>query len=63
MKALITALALITLIATPTFARKAAPVSNQTDFVFKTDQELCQSGRTEFCHWRGYPLWQWYSGA
>jgi hypothetical protein len=63
MKALITALALATLMATPTFARKAAPASNQTEFVFKTDQELCQSGRTEFCHWRGYPLWQWYSGA
>ena len=63
MKALITALALVTLMATPTFARNAAPDSNQTDFVFKTDQELCQSGRTEFCHWRGYPLWQWYSGA
>jgi hypothetical protein len=58
MKALITALALVTLI-----ARNAAPASNQIDFVFKTDQELCQSGRTEFCHWRGYPLWQWYSGA
>jgi hypothetical protein len=33
MKALITALALVTLMATPTFARKAAPASNQTDFV------------------------------
>jgi hypothetical protein len=63
MKALATALALVTLIATPTFAQAAAPASNQTAFVFKTDRELCQSGQTDFCHWRGYPLWQWYSGA
>ena len=62
MKALITALALVTLIANPTFAQ-AAPASAQTDFVFKTDHDRCQSGQYDFCHWRGYPLWQWYSGA
>src|SRR5262249_38478746 len=62
MKALITALALVTLIANPTFAQ-AARASAQNDFVFKTDQERCQSGQYDFCHWRGYPLWQWDSGA
>jgi hypothetical protein len=59
----IAALALVTLIASPTFARPAARASTQAEFVFPTDQQLCQSGRTDFCHWRGYPLWQWYSGA
>ena len=63
MKALIAALALVTLIASPTFARPAARASTQAEFVFPTDQQLCQSGRTDFCHWRGYPLWQWYSGT
>ena len=63
MKPLIAALALLTLIAGPAFARPAARASDQGAFVFKTDRELCQSGRSEFCHWRGYPLWQWYSGA
>jgi len=47
----------------PTFARPAARAASQAEFVFPTDQQLCQSGRTDFCHWRGYPLWQWYSGA
>jgi hypothetical protein len=61
-KALITALALVTLIANPTFAQ-AAPASAQTAFAFKTDHDRCQSGQNDFCHWRGYPLWQWYSGA
>src|SRR5262249_47427162 len=41
----------------------AARASPPAAFVFPTDQRLCQSGRTDFCHWRGYPLWQWYSGA
>jgi hypothetical protein len=63
MKALIAALALVTLIASPTFARPAARASTQGEFVFPTDQQLCQSGRTDFCHGRGYPLWLWYSGA
>jgi hypothetical protein len=63
MNALVAALALLTLIASPTFARPAARASTQGDFVFPTDQALCQSGKTDFCHWRGYPLWQWYSGA
>jgi hypothetical protein len=63
MKALITALALLTLISGPTFARPAARASTQAEFVFPTDQQLCRSGQTDFCHWRGYPLWQWYSGA
>jgi hypothetical protein len=63
MKALITALALFALISGPTFARPAARASTQAEFVFPTDQELCQSGRRDFCHWRGYPLWQWYSGG
>jgi len=63
MKALITALALVVLISGPTFALPAARASTQAEFVFPTDQELCQSGRRDFCHWRGYPLWQWYSGG
>jgi hypothetical protein len=63
MKALIAALALVTLMASPTFARPAARASTQAEFVFPTDQQLCRSGQTDFCHWRGYPLWQWYSGA
>jgi len=44
MKALITALALVTLIATPSFARKAAPASNQTDFVFKDGSRALSVG-------------------
>jgi hypothetical protein len=44
MKALIAALALVTLIASPTFARPAARASPQSEFVFPTDQQLCQSG-------------------
>jgi len=63
MKVFIAAFALITLIASPAFARPAAGASTQTYWIFKTDQERCQSGQTDFCHWRGYPLWQWYSGA
>jgi hypothetical protein len=63
MKALITAFALVALISGPTFARPAARASTQQQFVFPSDQQLCQSGQTDFCHWRGYPLWQWYSGA
>jgi hypothetical protein len=63
MKALIAALALVTLIASPTFARPAARASTQSEFVFPTDQQRCQAGQTDFCHWRGYPLWQWYSGS
>jgi len=68
MKALIAALALITLIASPAFARPAAarPAAQAYTpgtFIFPTDQQLCRSGKTDFCHWRGYPLWQWYSGA
>ena len=63
MKALIAGLALVTLIASPTFARPAARASTQAEFVFPTDQQLCRSGQTDFCHWQGYPLWQWYSGA
>ena len=59
MKTLIAALALVTLIAGPAFARPY----EQGTFIFKSDRELCQSGRGEFCHWQGYPLWQWYSGA
>jgi hypothetical protein len=44
MKALITALALVALISGPTFARPAAArASTQAEFVFPTDQELCQS--------------------
>jgi hypothetical protein len=50
MKALIAALALVTLIASPTFARPAARASPQAEFVFPTDQQLCRSGRTDFCH-------------
>ena len=57
MRAFIAAFALITLIG------PAARASTQTYWIFKTDQERCQSGQTDFCHWRGYPLWQWYSGA
>ena len=49
MKALVAALALLTLIASPTFARPAARA--QGAFVFPTDQALCQSGQTDFCHW------------
>jgi hypothetical protein len=63
MKALIAALALVTLIASPTFARPAARDYTPGTFIFPTDQQLCRSGQTDFCHWRGYPLWQWYSGA
>jgi len=63
MKALITALALVALISGPTFARSAARASTQQQFVFPTDQQLCRSGQTDFCHWREYPVWQWYSGA
>src|SRR5258708_28354465 len=63
MKALIAALALVTLIASPTFARPAARASPQSEFVFPTDQQFCQSGRTDFCHWRGYHLLPGESGA
>src|SRR5262245_47824196 len=63
MKPLIAALALVTLFASPTFARPGARPSTQTEFVVPTDEQLCRSGQTDFCHWRGYPLWQWYSGA
>jgi len=63
MKALITALALVTLISGPTL-RSARGAGFHSDRVrFPTDQQLCQSGKSDFCHWRGYPLWQWYSGA
>jgi hypothetical protein len=51
MKTLIAALALVTLIASPTFARPAARASTQAEFVFPTDQQLCRSGQTDFCHW------------
>ena len=44
MKALIAALALVTLIAGPTSVRPAARASPQAEFVFPTDQQLCQSG-------------------
>src|SRR5262249_44422323 len=63
MKPLIAALALVTLFASPTFARPAARPSTQTEFVFPTDEQLCRSGQTDFCHWRGYPLLQWDRGA
>src|SRR5215468_9158594 len=56
MKPLIAALALVTLFASPTFARPAARPSTQTEFVVPTDEQLCRSGQTDFCHWRGYPL-------
>src|SRR5262249_60090396 len=55
MKPLIAALALVTLFASPTFARPAARPSTQTEFVFPTDEQLCRSGQTDFCHWRGDP--------
>src|SRR5262249_26597111 len=63
MKPLIAALALVTLFASPTFARPAARPSTQTEFVSPTDEQLCRSGQTDFCHWRGYPLWPGDSGA
>jgi hypothetical protein len=63
MKTLIAALALVTLMAGPTFAKPAARAYVPGTFIFKPDRELCQSGKSEFCHWQGYPLWQWYSGA
>jgi hypothetical protein len=63
MKTLIAAFALVTLIASPAFARPAERAHAQAEFVFPTDQQLCQSGRTDFCQWEGYPLWQWYSGV
>jgi hypothetical protein len=47
----------------PTFAKPAARAYVPGTFIFKSDRELCQSGKSEFCHWQGYPLWQWYSGA
>ena len=63
MKTLIAALVLGTLMAGPAFARPAARAYVPGTFIFKSDRELCQSGKSEFCHWQGYPLWQWYSGA
>jgi hypothetical protein len=57
MKALIAALALVTLIASPAFARPAAPDYTPGTFIFPTDQQLCRSAQIDFCHWRGYPLW------
>src|SRR5258708_21475075 len=68
MKALIAALALVTLMASPAFARPAAarPAAQAYTpgtFIFPTDQQLCRSGQTDFCHWRGYPPLQWYNGA
>jgi hypothetical protein len=43
MKALIAALALVTLIASPTFARPAARAYTPGEFIFPTDQQLCRS--------------------
>src|SRR5260370_13009754 len=68
MKALIAALALVTLMASPAFARPAAarPAAQAYTpgtFIFPTDQQLCRSGQTDFCHWRGYPPLPGYSGA
>src|SRR5262249_12648379 len=52
MKPLIAALALVTLFASPTFARPAARPSTQTEFVFPTHEQLCRSAQTDFCHCR-----------
>ena len=54
MKALITALALATLIAAPSFTQPAAAAR-------KAGRDACQSGQNDNCYYRGYPLWQWYS--
>ena len=55
MKTLITALALVMLVAAPAFSQSAAAA------VRKTDRDVCQSGQNDNCYWHGYPLWQWYA--
>jgi uncharacterized membrane protein len=55
MKTLITALALASLIAAPTFTQPVAAAAR------KAGGDACQSGQNDRCYWRGYPLWQWYS--
>jgi hypothetical protein len=66
MKTLITALAFAIVMVASGFtepadaraaARKAEPDAG------KIDRDSCLSGQNEKCYWRGYPLWQWYSGA
>jgi Ni/Co efflux regulator RcnB len=55
MKTLVTALALAALIAAPSFTQSAAAAAR------KATRDACQSGQSDKCYWRGYPLWQWYS--
>jgi hypothetical protein len=56
MKSLITALALAVLVAFPSFSPPAAAAAR------KADRDACQSAQNDNCYYRGYPLWQWYSG-
>jgi hypothetical protein len=50
MKVLITALALVTLIASPTFAQRQYP----GEFY---PADACQSGQNEYCDYPGGPVW------
>jgi hypothetical protein len=66
MKTLITALALATLIAAPSFTQPAAAARKAGGDAAavparKAGRDACQSGQNDNCYYRGYPLWQWYS--
>ena len=53
MKTLITALALVILVAAPGFSQPAAAAAH------KAGRDTCQSQQNDKCYYRGYPLWQW----
>ena len=55
MKTLITALALVILVAAPGFSQPAAAAAH------KAGRDTCQSQQNDKCYYRRYPLWQWYS--
>ena len=55
MKTLIAALALVTLMAGPTFAKPAARAYVPGTFIFKSDRELCQSGKASSATGRDIP--------
>ena len=60
MKVLITALALVTLIASPTFAQRQYPgefYPASAAAAGKVGRDVCQSGQNEYCDYPGGPVW------
>jgi hypothetical protein len=67
MKVLITALTLVTLIASPTFAQRQYPdefypgsyqspaFTQSAPAARKAGRDACQSGQNDNCYYRGYP--------